>query len=74
WTDAAAGYSNQSCGDHRIAMSLAIAALSATGTTIIHGAEAAAISYPDFNLTLQQLCNPEGSSVAPLWGDAMAQT
>ena len=34
--------------DHRIAMSLAIAALNATGTTTIHGAEAAAISYPDF--------------------------
>jgi 3-phosphoshikimate 1-carboxyvinyltransferase len=34
--------------DHRIAMSLAIAALNATGTTTIRGAEAAAISYPDF--------------------------
>ncbi len=34
--------------DHRIAMSLAIAALNATGTTTIHRAEAAAISYPDF--------------------------
>ena len=42
--------------DHRIAMSLAIAALNATGTTIIHGAEAAAISYPDFTATLQQVC------------------
>jgi 3-phosphoshikimate 1-carboxyvinyltransferase len=43
--------------DHRITMSLAIAALNATGTTIIHGAEAAAISYPDFTTTLQRLCN-----------------
>ncbi|HEY9831951.1 MAG TPA: 3-phosphoshikimate 1-carboxyvinyltransferase [Stenomitos sp.] len=43
--------------DHRIAMSLAIAALHATGTTTIHGAEAAAISYPDFTTTLQQLCH-----------------
>lgn len=34
--------------DHRIAMSLAIAALNATDTTTIHGAEAAAISYPNF--------------------------
>jgi 3-phosphoshikimate 1-carboxyvinyltransferase len=42
--------------DHRIAMSLAIAALNATGTTTIHGAEAAAISYPDFTTSLQQLC------------------
>ena len=42
--------------DHRIAMSLAIAALNATGTTTIHGAEAAAISYPDFVTTLQQVC------------------
>ncbi len=39
--------------DHRIAMSLAIAALNATGTTTIHRAEAAAISYPDFTATLQ---------------------
>lgn len=42
--------------DHRIAMSLAVAALNATGTTTIHGAEAAAISYPDFTTTLQRLC------------------
>ncbi|MBV8884590.1 MAG: 3-phosphoshikimate 1-carboxyvinyltransferase, partial [Chroococcidiopsidaceae cyanobacterium CP_BM_RX_35] len=42
--------------DHRIAMSLAIAALNATGTTTIHGAEAAAISYPDFITTLQRVC------------------
>lgn len=41
--------------DHRIAMSLAIAALMATGTTTIHRAEAAAISYPDFTSTLQQV-------------------
>ncbi|MEP0916434.1 3-phosphoshikimate 1-carboxyvinyltransferase [Leptolyngbya sp. DQ-M1] len=40
--------------DHRIAMSLAIAALNAAGTTTIHRAEAAAISYPDFTATLQQ--------------------
>ncbi len=41
--------------DHRIAMSLAIAALNATGTTTIHHAEAVAISYPDFVPTLQRL-------------------
>jgi 3-phosphoshikimate 1-carboxyvinyltransferase len=42
--------------DHRIAMSLAIAALNASGTTTIHRAEAAAISYPDFVATLQKIC------------------
>jgi 3-phosphoshikimate 1-carboxyvinyltransferase len=42
-----------SCTDRRIVMSLAIAALNATGTTTICGAEAAAISYPDFVNTLQ---------------------
>lgn len=42
--------------DHRIAMSLAIAALAASGTTIIRRAEAAAISYPDFVPTLEQVC------------------
>lgn len=41
--------------DHRIAMSLAIAALNARGTTHIHRAEAAAISYPDFTPTLEKL-------------------
>jgi 3-phosphoshikimate 1-carboxyvinyltransferase len=41
--------------DHRIAMSLAIAALVAQGPTVIHRAEAVAISYPDFIPTLQKL-------------------
>lgn len=44
-----------SYGDHRVAMSLAIAALNANGTTTIQGAEAAAISYPEFTATLQQV-------------------
>ncbi|AFZ29304.1 3-phosphoshikimate 1-carboxyvinyltransferase [Gloeocapsa sp. PCC 7428] len=43
--------------DHRIAMSLAIAALNSTGTTTINRAEAAAISYPDFVPTLEQICH-----------------
>lgn len=43
--------------DHRIAMSLAIAALNAQGITTIHRAEAAAISYPNFTHTLQQICS-----------------
>ncbi|MBD2459928.1 3-phosphoshikimate 1-carboxyvinyltransferase [Oscillatoria sp. FACHB-1407] len=41
--------------DHRIAMSLAIAALTAQGTTTINRAEAAAVSYPGFIDTLQHL-------------------
>jgi 3-phosphoshikimate 1-carboxyvinyltransferase len=40
-------------GDHRIAMAFAIAALRATGDTEIHGAEAAAVSYPAFFETLE---------------------
>lgn len=43
--------------DHRIAMSLAIAALAANGETVIGRAEAAAVSYPDFTTTLRQLCH-----------------
>lgn len=35
-------------GDHRIAMAFSVAALRANGQTIIHGAEAAAISFPEF--------------------------
>ncbi|WP_413162761.1 3-phosphoshikimate 1-carboxyvinyltransferase [Capilliphycus salinus ALCB114379] len=42
--------------DHRIAMSLAIAALKASGKTTIGRAEAASISYPQFTTTLQQIC------------------
>ncbi len=41
--------------DHRIAMSLAIAALKASGTTTIHRAEAVAISYPTFAETFLSL-------------------
>lgn len=42
-------------GDHRIAMSLAIAALTARQPTAIRRAGVAAISYPEFFATLQQL-------------------
>ncbi|PSO48092.1 MAG: 3-phosphoshikimate 1-carboxyvinyltransferase [Cyanobacteria bacterium SW_9_44_58] len=42
--------------DHRVAMSFAIAALNAQGKTTINGAQAAAISYPDFFENLQQIC------------------
>jgi len=46
-----------SATDHRIAMSLAIAALTARGSTTIHRADAVAISYPDFTETLSQVCS-----------------
>ncbi len=42
--------------DHRIAMSLTIAALQASGKTIIRQATAANISYPNFFANLQQIC------------------
>ena len=42
-------------GDHRIAMSLAVAALGASGTTTIKEATAAKISYPNFFASLQQV-------------------
>ena len=41
--------------DHRIAMSLAIAALAASGQTTVHRAEAASISYPSFVDTLVEV-------------------
>ena len=34
--------------DHRLAMAFAIAALGATGPTVIHDAGAAGVSYPEF--------------------------
>jgi 3-phosphoshikimate 1-carboxyvinyltransferase len=37
-----------SFGDHRIAMAFAVAALRASGDTVINGADAAVISYPGF--------------------------
>lgn len=42
--------------DHRIAMAFSVAALRATGDTEIHGAEAAAISFPEFFSHLDSLC------------------
>ncbi|HEY0786209.1 MAG TPA: 3-phosphoshikimate 1-carboxyvinyltransferase [Acidobacteriaceae bacterium] len=45
----------ESGGDHRIAMAFAVAALAATGDTLIHGAEAAAISFPEFFTLLDRV-------------------
>ena len=41
--------------DHRLAMAFAIAALGATGPTLIHDAGAAAVSYPEFFAVLESL-------------------
>jgi 3-phosphoshikimate 1-carboxyvinyltransferase len=43
-------------GDHRLAMSFAIAALGAEGPSTITGADSVAISYPEFFATLERLC------------------
>jgi 3-phosphoshikimate 1-carboxyvinyltransferase len=45
----------QSCGDHRIAMAFAVAALAASGSCRIQDAEAASVSYPEFYTTLRNL-------------------
>ncbi len=42
-------------GDHRIAMAFSVAALRATGYTLIQGAESAAISFPEFFELLDQV-------------------
>jgi 3-phosphoshikimate 1-carboxyvinyltransferase len=46
-----------SCGDHRIAMALAVAGLLAEGETEIEGAECVAVSYPAFWDHLELLCS-----------------
>jgi len=42
------GTTCQSYGDHRVAMSLAVAGLLAEGETVIEGAECVSVSYPEF--------------------------
>jgi 3-phosphoshikimate 1-carboxyvinyltransferase len=49
------GVELDSFGDHRIAMAFAVAALRADGETLIRGAESAAISYPAFFSTLEEV-------------------
>ncbi len=44
-----------SYGDHRMAMALAIAGLVAEGDTVVNGAEAVSISYPEFMQDLRRL-------------------
>ncbi len=45
----------QSCGDHRIAMAFSIAALLADDESLIHDAEAASVSFPEFYSTLRSI-------------------
>ncbi len=49
------GSTVESFGDHRIAMSLAVAALAASGTTVIRDTANIATSYPGFERTLARL-------------------
>jgi len=44
-----------SFGDHRIAMAFSVAALAADGESVIHGAEAASVSFPEFFKTLHRI-------------------
>ena len=50
-----AGGTAHAHGDHRMAMSFALAALAARGPSHIEGAEVVSISYPGFFDTLQRL-------------------
>jgi 3-phosphoshikimate 1-carboxyvinyltransferase len=45
------------CGDHRMAMAFAIAALAAERPSVVEGAEVVAISYPGFFETLERLAS-----------------
>ncbi len=49
------GSTVSSYGDHRIAMSMAVAGLCAEGETTVDGAEAAGVSYPEFWDTLASI-------------------
>jgi 3-phosphoshikimate 1-carboxyvinyltransferase len=51
-----------SFGDHRIAMAFTIAALCADGESVLHGAEAAAVSFPEFFQTLARSSTINASS------------
>ena len=55
------GTACSSFGDHRIAMTMAVAGLMAQGETTIDGAEAASVSYPGFWDTLSALRVPAGA-------------
>jgi 3-phosphoshikimate 1-carboxyvinyltransferase len=50
-----AGGRADACGDHRMAMAFAVAALGAAGPSVIEGADSVDISYPGFFETLDRL-------------------
>ncbi len=50
------------CGDHRIAMALAVAALRADGPVVITGVDCVNKSYPGFFRDLRTLQHPDGAS------------
>ncbi|MNC94772.1 3-phosphoshikimate 1-carboxyvinyltransferase [compost metagenome] len=52
---ALSGAAVESDGDHRLAMAWAVAGLMARGETVISGADAADISYPEFWRQLERL-------------------
>ena len=53
------GSETRSYGDHRIAMTMGVAALIADGETTVDGAEAASVSYPGFWDTVGRLSGSE---------------
>ena len=55
-----AGGTAHAAGDHRLAMAFAVAALGATGPSLVTGAEAVAVSYPGFFETLASLTGANG--------------
>jgi 3-phosphoshikimate 1-carboxyvinyltransferase len=52
---ALAGGKTRSCGDHRVAMALAVAGLVATSPLYLEGENCVRISYPGFFETLRKL-------------------
>jgi 3-phosphoshikimate 1-carboxyvinyltransferase len=60
-----AGGSVESLGDHRIAMSAAVAGLVARGRTQVRDTENIATSYPGFQRTLTSLATPTGRARRP---------
>ncbi len=55
-----AGGTAHAAGDHRLAMAFAVAAVGATGPSVVTGAEAVAVSYPAFFDTLASLTGADG--------------
>ncbi len=53
------GATVESHGDHRVAMALAVAALTASGPTTIENADCVAVSYPNFFAQLRELTNAD---------------